>query len=162
MRPEITPDLLAYTKKFLSMHQLAWKVPKNPIRNYGVVTTIVLHREGQFQTELVIAHPNSMPWKGEHCHPLVDSIEVEVSNCKGLTRNGEPVIAPDVVFGGRYLVHLAPTDLHGSKDNSKGISLLSHQKWTIGTEPTSVGENWSGCPVSDEHENILTEGSVAT
>lgn len=158
VRPEITPDLLAYTKKFLTMHQVAWHVPKErAIRNYGTVTTIVLHRDGQFQTELVISHPQAPAWPGEHCHPQVDSIEVALFDCKGLTRNGELVEKPDAVYAGRYLVHLRPDDLHGSKFSEDGISLLSCQKWAEGILPTSVGENWAGTPVSDEHENILAE-----
>lgn len=154
MRPEITPDLLEYTKRFLDMPQTAWKVPELAIRNYGTVTTIVLHREGALQTELVISHPDSKEWPGEHCHPEVDSIEVEVYDCHGLTRNGEVVTKPDLVYNGRYLVHLLPTDYHGSKANKNGISLISCQKWLNGN-PTSVGESWKGLPVSDEHSKIL-------
>lgn len=155
MRPEITPDLLDYTKRFLGLPQTAWNVPENPIRNYGVVTTISLHREGQFQTELVISHPETPEWPGEHRHPNVDSIEVEVFDCKGLTRNGEPVTKPDVRFEGRNLVHLLPTDFHGSKAAKEGIALLSCQKWLNGVEPSSVGLDWIGEPVHENHENLI-------
>lgn len=157
-RPEIPYDLLTYAKKFLNAPQTAWNVSDQPIRNYGVVTTIILDRESQFQTELVIAHPNTAAWPGEHRHPNVASVEVEIFNCKGLTRNGEPITKPDVVYDGRYLVYLAPEDFHGSKDNTEGISLLSFQKWLNGVPPTSVGEDWLGEPVADEHENLLSEG----
>lgn len=156
-RPEIPADLLEYTRKFLDMQQRGWRVPDFPIRDYGVVTTIVLHREGVFQTELVIAHPKTAEWPGEHCHPNVASIEVEVFDCKGLTRNGAPIEKPDLVHEGRYLVYLAPDDYHGSKNNENGISLLSCQKWLNGVEPSSVGLDWKGAPVADAHENLLQE-----
>lgn len=156
-RPEITKDLLEYTKNFLTSFVTSWKVPVAPIRNYGPVTTIVLHREGQFQTELVIAHPKNSKWPGEHHHPNVDSIEVEIYNCIGLTRNGVPVTKPDLTFEGMHLVHLAPNDLHGSKQTESGISLLSCQKWLRGIAPSSVGLDWAGTPVADEHGNLLAE-----
>lgn len=157
-RPEITPDLLAYTKRFLDMSQTAYQVPDKPIRNFGSVTTIILHREGQFQTELVISHPGP-EWPGEHCHPNVDSIEVEVFDCKGLTRNGEAITKPDAVHNGRYLVHLAPTDYHGNKANLNGISLLSCQKWLNGVDPSSVGLDWHGEPVHAAHANLIAEAT---
>jgi hypothetical protein len=156
-RPEITPDLLAYAKGFIDMKQWEYEAPDNPIRNYGSVTTIVLHREGQFQTELVISHPNSPEWPGEHRHPNVDSIEIEVYDCHGLTRNGEVVTKPDLVHHGRYLVHLLPTDLHGSKANLNGISLLSCQKWLNGVAPSSVGLDWAGVPVHAKHSDLIAE-----
>lgn len=155
MRPEITPDLLAYAKRFIGMAQSEYKVPENPIRDYGTVTTIVLHREGQFQTELVISHPNSPEWPGEHRHPNIDSIEVEVFDCHGLTRNGEVVAKPDLVYEGRYFVHLLPTDFHGSKASRHGISLLSNQKWLNGVKPSSVGEDWDGKTITEAHEQLI-------
>ena len=154
-RPEIPTDLAEYAKRFVSMKQAEYRAPEKPIRNYGAVTTIVLHREGQFQTELVISHPGSPEWPGEHRHPNVDSIEIEVYDCHGLTRNGEFVTKPDFVHEGRYFVHLSPNDFHGSKSNENGISLLSCQKWLNGVEPSSVGTDWEGEPVHEAHRNLL-------
>jgi hypothetical protein len=154
-RPEITPDLLEYTKRFLTLNQVRWAIPERPIRHFGVVTTIVLHREGQYQSELVIALPETDKWPGEHRHPDVDSIEVAVWDCDDLTRNGEPVHGPDLIYRGRGLVHLLPTDFHGSKATQDGISLISCQKWLNGVEPSSVGLNWIGHPVHDVHENLI-------
>lgn len=155
MRPEIAPDLLAYAKRFIDMRESEYQVPDKPIRVYGSVTTIVLHREGQFQTELVISHPGSPEWPGEHRHPNVDSIEVEIFDCHGLTRNGEFVTKPDLVYEGRYFVHLSPNDYHGSKANVNGISLLSCQKWLNGVEPSSVGLDWDGEPVHEKHAELI-------
>jgi hypothetical protein len=157
-RPAITPDLLEYTRRFLTLNQVRWLIPERPIRHFGVVTTIVLHRQGQYQTELVIALPETDRWPGEHRHPHVDSIEVAVWDCDDLTRNGVPVRVPDLIYRGRGLVHLLPTDWHGSKATEHGISLLSCQHW-IDREPSSVGLDWEGQPVHAAHHELI-EGTL--
>lgn len=151
-RPPCDPELLAYAKAFVDRPYSGYIVPegRGTIFAHETVTTIVLDRQGQFQVELVIIHPDAPSWPGEHRHPHVDSIEIEVNDCKGVTRNGVLVDRPDWVHNGRYLVHLAPTDFHGVRSKPNGSSLLSVQKW-IGMSPSSVGMDWEGEPVHSSH-----------
>lgn len=150
--------LLYYATRMVDDFKWGLPTPASPslILAHDSVTTMVLHKTYDelgkcwFQTELVIMHPNAAPWPGEHRHPHVDSIEIELFDCLNCTRNGEVVEFPDFVYHGRNMVHLLPTDFHSAPFKPNGSALLSCQCWHD-MEPTSVGMDWLGEPVSHAH-----------
>ena len=150
MNSQPNPELVAYLHSILLTPMCDLK-PKL-VTAHDLVTTMVLHRSHNFQAELVILHPSDKVWNGEHRHPNVDSIEVDLYDCCGLTRNGKVVETPDFVLCGKPCVWLKPTDFHGITQKLSGDSLLSVQMWLNGVRPTSVGFDWEGAPVSDGHK----------
>jgi hypothetical protein len=127
------------------------------------VITQVIFRYDRFQVELVILRGDST-WPGEHRHPDVDSVEVDLNNSVVFTKNGEKRNTPDfqvpVQIGQvtQYCncVRLLPTDSHGICEVAPGgAAILSVQEWLNGVAPSSVGLNWDGVPVSFGHQNQL-------
>lgn len=155
--PNVSSELLDYVGGMLDVYDPSWYlwsgIPEDGtvILAHQSVTTIVLHRDGQFQTELVIMHPNAPEWPGEHRHPHVESIEGALYDCLGVTKNGAVVTRPDGKLGHIPLVHLAPTDWHRSPSKPHGSALLSFQRWADGYSPTSVGLDWEGEPSHPSH-----------
>jgi hypothetical protein len=152
-RPEIDPELLQYAKDTVDRRMSQFLIPdsSSTVMSNESVTTIVLHRKGAFQTELIIMHPGAPKWPGEHRHPDVDTVEIEVVRFDWVSRNGEKLARPDFVYNGRYLVHLGPDDYHAVQAKPHGAALLSCQKWLNGVAPTSVGLNWEGAAVHPSH-----------
>lgn len=151
---------------FVTMAQFSGEV-----RVHEKVTTYTLFRFPPFQVELVLLNPET-EWPGEHRHPNVDTVEVDLNNAVVFTKNGEvrsnpdftvPVeISPGLVVSCNC-VRLLPTDLHGiSKVSEKGAAILSVQKWLNDLHPTSIGLDWSGKPTCEGHaKQIAAEvGSV--
>jgi len=149
----MSPELQEYTKTVLSAG--LWQLSPMDIMHHESVTTMVLHRYGCFQTELVIGHPNAKEWPDEHNHPNVDSVEVSLFNCSGFIRNGAVVNEPDFIVNGRACVILNHNDKHKVPVVKNGFCLLSIQQWLNGKEPTSVGLDWEGEPVSEGHKAQL-------
>jgi hypothetical protein len=129
------------------------------------VITFNLFRYKRFQVELVLLRGSS-EWPGEHRHPDVDSVEVDLNNSVVFIKNGERRHSPDFqvpvkINAGKLVqmcncVRLLPTDLHGiSKVRDRGAAILSVQEWLNGKEPMSVGLNWDGVPVSFGHKAQL-------
>lgn len=133
----------------------------NPVAvyNFGQVVSLVLYRKAPFQAELFIVVPGG-GFPEEHRHPNVDSFEVDMFGDIALTVNGKP---GEPVFTNRSdgsdkplsFTRVRPTDFHGANSIKNGGSFLSIQHWLNGVEPTSVGLNWEGTPVSEEHSNLL-------
>lgn len=132
-----------------------WYPPysEHTITSYGTVTTMILHRHPPFQMELIIMHPGAPPWRGEHRHPNVDSIEVALYECINFTKNKE-VAKADYYWRGRPCVRLRPADWHGTPYMPLGASLLSFQHWLNNKPMASVGLDWEGEPVSDVQANL--------
>lgn len=149
------------------LHQplaLTTVAPGGVLWHESVITT-TLFRYHQFQVELVVLRGNS-EWPGEHRHPDVDSVEVDLNNSVIFTKNGEKRSTPDFsvpvkLNGGSLLtqchcVRLLPTDLHGIAEvKPGGAMILSVQEWLNGVAPLSVGLNWDGIPVSYGHQAQL-------
>lgn len=158
---DIPTDVLDYAKRLLD-NPLLYLVPigrEIPTLCHDTVSTAVVHREGQFQAEIVLSHPGAPEWPGEHCHPDVDSVEVGIYNTGNLTREGENVTEADFIYNGFPLVYLDHTCRHGAKFKDRGFLLLSIQKWLNGVPPTSVGLNWHGEPVHESHARQQKENS---
>jgi hypothetical protein len=119
--------------------------------DYGSVLSQILFRSGQFQAELFMIRPN-IGFPRDHRHPDVDSIEYCMSERVPLFVNGDD-LSNGVGNWGR-LYHVGPDDWHRVGDVPNGGTFLSLQKWN-GRAPTSVGLNWEGTPVSEEHRRLL-------
>ncbi len=133
---------------------LPWKT-----YHYGPVHSLVLYRDSPFQAELFILDPGVV-FPRQHRHPDVDSYEYIVSEHVPLIINGRDVSRIGTVgdvtnYGAKYQVR--STDWHGVGDVPKGGAFMSFQMWKNGREPTSVGKNWQGAPVSEIHKALLRE-----
>lgn len=129
--------------------------------NYGPVSSVVLHRDPPFQAELFILAPG-LGFPRAHRHPDVDSVELVVSDYIPFFVNGRDVTRVDGLrecittnYGAKYSV--GAEDWHSVGDVPKGGAFMSFQMWLNGVMPTSVGLNWTGTPVSDEHRRLLRQ-----
>ena len=130
------------------------KVIKNNLSFSDGVIGFVLHRDGQFQTQLFIVQPNFVV--PNHIHPNVDSFEVALHGAT-LSHSGVTVLSPahDVPGGSIYVNH---NDWHGGFASEDGGCFLSVQKWLNNVPPTSVENDWSGDTMGPEHDSkIITK-----
>ena len=132
--------------------------------DFGQVTSLVLYRQPPFQVELInVIAGGGFPV--EHRHPNVDSYEVHFCGDTPLTVNGKPAkMRPmrrpsDVsrLLPPLYVARIKSTDWHGADNIKVGGSFFSVQEWLNGVEPSSVGFDWEGQPVSMQHERLLNE-----
>jgi len=145
-------------------------VPYDGVHDFGTdICSIVLHKFGQYQTELFVAprewntttkprNNNFTDLKGakkmeQHRHPNVDSFEVPLCGNIDFFKNGEPVAPREKVFGvspkGQSLLfgtftRILPVDWHGASFGPGGGSFMSVQHWLNGVVPSSVGMDWEG------------------
>ena len=155
----IKDDLHAYAERVVAMALPA------PImeRGYGPVHSALLHREGEFQTELVRVAPGAeLP---QHRHPGVDSIECPLEGFIRFRIGGEDPYATVsderlARFAIGKLVRIAGKAWHSGKAGPEGAVFLSMQRWT--GEQVLIGERWEGATVSEEHASLAqaTEGFV--
>ena len=127
-------------------HQLC--VPaRAPLRYCDGLRGIVLHREGQFQTQLFIVDPDkTIP---EHLHPTVDSYEVYMYGMTFTNGDRQVVTEEDAVKPDEYgfpvhrykIMRIRPTDWHGGTASKNGGAFMSIQHWLKG-QPTSIGLDW--------------------
>lgn len=160
-------DLLKFANWFLSQPIGFMTIPRGGgVRNYGVVTSLVVFRQGQYQVELFTADPTKGSIPEDvffHRHPHVDSFELHVTGDLEFRLNGAAVQRTDrfepptgVPLGTKPLVRVRPEDWHGAISHDKnGFAFFSIQKWADGIEPTSVGLDWDGLPPSAEHAELL-------
>lgn len=129
------------------------------VYDFGDVRSVVLYRSGAFQAELFIVKPGGK-FPDEHRHPNVDSYEVHVWGDIPLFVNGQPAAPIGLqCLDGRTvdLTRVRETDWHGAEVFVEGGAFLSLQYWLNGIEPTSVGLDWEGNPVSTVHELGLSK-----
>lgn len=155
--------LTDYLKWFLRQPlALATLAPRTgtTVMDHSSVATLCLHREGQYQVELVLMKPGSPEWPGEHRHPNVDSYEVAVFYPMPFKKNGLLLSGPELVVTVGAIkcdcVRLFPTDWHGALSPPYGAAILSVQKWQNHIVPTSVGLDWDGEPTTEGHKCQLT------
>lgn len=120
----------------------------------GVVSSVVLHRDGEFQAELFSSVPTEpVGFFPEHRHPNVDSIEVYLSGQIGFTIRGRRLVTDEQLStpaedgtsrAHGSIVRIRPTDYHGATVGPLGGSFLSIQRWLNGIQPTSIGLDWEG------------------
>ncbi len=103
-------------------------------------TAFCMYRNGQFQVELYLVHPQ--PSVPTHEHPGVEVIEVAVTNT---------------------IVNMIPVlkngQSHGSgireKANKVGYPLVSIQQWHPKLAPTTVAAQWKGKTVGPKQEALI-------
>lgn len=103
-------------------------------------TAFCMFRDGQFQVELYLVHPQ--PNVPEHEHPGVEVIEVAVTesvvNLIPVLKNGQS---------------------HGTgireKAQIKGYPLVSIQRWHPKLTPTTVAVQWKGNTVGPKQEALI-------
>lgn len=103
----------------------------------GETMSTVIHREGQYQTELFM-----IPFKIQkvefHSHPNVDTYEMYVSGDFTLSKDGVP--HPGAYcseLGKRPILKVFHNNIHGGEVRS-GACFLSFQHWLNGVKPSSV------------------------
>lgn len=158
--PSPTKELASYMDRVLG-NGIEVDPPKNNLLFTDAVTSIVLHREGQFQVEMIVARPNTeIP---EHTHDDVESFEVGFSGdleffVKGIQTNFFRSAAPNGTS--RDLGRFMPVPqgmIHGGRSGPNGAVFLSVQRWREGLVPTHVGINWTGPTVGKEHHGLVRQ-----
>lgn len=160
---ESVPDLYQFAVDFIN-GKFAWLpcVPREGVICFGSVISLVLYREPPFQVELIIT-PYMDSGFTEHRHPDVDTIEYPLCGDGDIYVNGKPTVTPKqkkLWMAGKLpscLVPILHQDWHYGQ-NSKPSAFISFQKWLNGVQPTSVGINWEGSPISDVHKELINNG----
>ena len=145
-------DLEKYLKWVVNNVNLSpWSVIKNNLSFADGVIGFVLHREGQFQTQLFIVEPNVVI--PDHIHPNVDSFEVAIH---GMTfrHYGMTILTPESDSAGSS-IYVHRNDPHGGGSCDDGGCFLSVQQWLNGVPPTSVGNDWDGDTMGPQHDSKI-------
>lgn len=158
--------LKAYHDWFFTMPIAGLLLPKFGVTDYDDLVSLVVHRDGQFQTELFIV-PRKWSFDEEHRHPDIDSFEVHLAGEIGFHIDGKPVsaeadikgIAPNgmSLMAGRSL-RVYPNTWHGASVGEGGGAFFSIQHWLNGVPPSSVGKCWEGPAVNDLHLKMVSHG----
>lgn len=161
--PLETGDVLAaYLRWFLTNGPSCPMVPANGLVFFGNGPGIVLHRDGQFQTQLFFGLPNTKIPK--HRHPNVDSIEVHIGPCDLFFYvEGIPAIPHEFLHHERNGVsrwwgrgvRVRPNQSHHLEVGPGGGAFLSSQHWLNGRRPSSVDLDWDGDPMEAGHAEAL-------
>lgn len=103
-------------------------------------TSVALFRQGRFQVELYLIHPN--PMVPVHEHPGVEVIKVRLSNRK------YPYLSNTLHAG----------ESHGAgvrlEAEERGYPLLAIQHW-LTREPTTIASMWKGKTVGPKQEGLI-------
>lgn len=119
------------------MNTRALNTPNEHPTNFnGMLSGVVLFRQGQYQVQLFNVQPNCVI--EPHIHPNVDSFEVFVGG--DIDFMCDDVWYTQTLLGDR--IRVTPSSWHGGKFGPRGGCFLSIQKWQNGITPTSVGDDW--------------------
>ncbi len=146
---------------YVPFNKAVWKIED--------VTSLVIHRNPPFQTQLFIAQPNTIV--PEHIHPNVDSIEVYVGGDLHFSHSGKYVFDKETVsenkehpFGialtRNAIVRVKPNDIHGGYSGSSGAAFLSIQHWLNGVTPHCVAADYEGVVMGPDHLNKVICGNA--
>lgn len=153
--PDFDP-LIAYGHWFMEQGPSVPLSPIDGVTRVGNFSGLVLHRSGQFQTQMWICDPGSVI--PEHSHPNVDSIQLYVSGSLNLFVRDLVEAAPNGTSiqlrerGGNARV--LPGQGHSAKIGPMGACFLTFQHWLV-DPPSSVEMDWVGEALSDEHRRQL-------
>jgi hypothetical protein len=151
---EIRDDLHAYAEGITKRFRMLATAPACGLASFSEapVQTLIMHRDGAFQTELCMFGPGVIV--PEHHHPGVDSIEWLVAGSLRFKVNGQyPEYARALRGRASWrfaAVRINEADLHTVEVGEKGAAFLSIQRWR-GARLTHIGDNWVGAPCSDAH-----------
>jgi quercetin dioxygenase-like cupin family protein len=153
-------DLMNYTKEFLAGNG---PIPISVFAGVSFVgdfAQLVLHRQGQFQTQLCLCKPDAeIP---EHSHPNVESVLIYVTGEIDLKIGGQKVYEPGSIHetesGGcsqnRHHGYIAAGQPHSAKIGPAGGAFITCQRWIQG-EPQTVEMDWQGPALSTEHAEAI-------
>jgi hypothetical protein len=124
------------------------------------ISGLTLWRDQQFQVQLFICAPGTVIT--EHSHPNVDSYEGIMSGEVDFYIAGQQTIEPRFFAANKQghskgygtAARVRPGAPHHAIIGKEGGSFLSIQHWLKG-EPTHVGDDWEGKPVSKEHADRI-------
>ena len=166
--PQTPQSLAGFVRYFLGLNFGVLRAVA--FYDYGSVVSYVIYRGGRFQAEFFSLQPGP-GFPRQHRHPDVDSVEFILSRhvpliinsadvsgldgCGGRLGIAMPEAADSVNAGTLYPV--LSTDWHGVGDVPDGGAFISLQEWMNAREPTSVGLNWEGTPVSLKHRAMLRQ-----
>lgn len=154
MADEVTKEtpLLKYFAERMSFPMHTLQPAFDGVHKYGPMLGLVLHREGQFQTELFIV-PKEVELLEFHNHPNVDSYEMHLAGDFTFQSHGVDYINPNAVetLGDKTFVDVPSEHVHGVLFRGPG-AFISFQYWKNGVKPSSVGEDFE---VDHKNENHL-------
>lgn len=136
-------NLQEYFVSVMEMPFMGLNSPPLGITISGRTVSVILHRVGQFQTELFIVPPD-IEQVEMHTHPNVDSFEMELTGHFDLKVKGERFHATNdnnYELKDRITVNIPHDHVHGG-DIKNGASFLSFQHWLNGVKPTSVATDY--------------------
>lgn len=144
----IRDDLHDYAAEVLA--RMDTYVMAQPIdqADFGRFDTMVVHRAGRLQVELVRIKSNVLI--PPHRHPGVDSIDLLVGgNVVGFDIDEQHF---DRFVKGMGL-RIPASARHGGATGRFGVIFLSCQRWD--REPDFIAKRWVGDPVNQHHERML-------
>tara|TARA_B100000902_G_scaffold112367_1_gene113582 strand:+ start:1762 stop:2280 length:519 start_codon:yes stop_codon:yes gene_type:complete len=144
-------DLEVYLKWVVENVSISpWSLIEKNLSFADGVVGLVVHRDGQFQTQLFTVEPNvSIP---NHRHPNVDSYEVAM-NGMTFTHSGRTI--PFKIMRPGMAIYVDHDDLHEAYTLESGGCFLSVQQWLNGVSPTSVGNDWTGDTMGPQHDSNI-------
>lgn len=135
----------------------AMNAPLTRCKDFGGVQAGILHRDKNFQIELIVVQPNV--WIPEHVHPGTDTIEYPISGHVRFVINGKELF--EGYDDDRFLsfskgkgVRINQGDVHAGQTLPMGAMFLSIQRWDS-KQPDHIGNNWLGAGVSETHHKII-------
>jgi hypothetical protein len=170
MEPNLTDALDFYydwiTKKTPS---IGWVPFENPIWQVENVTSVLIHRENQFQTQMFIVQPNTII--PEHTHPNVDSIEIYVGGEIQFSHKGKFVTEKktciknkesscNTAFLRGQTIRVKPNDIHGGVIGKQGGVFYSVQHWLNDVKPHCVAADYIGKTMGSHHLDQVKSGQA--
>lgn len=159
-----------YCKWFLThTSPMGWIPFDNPVWQVEDVTSVLMHREGQFQVQMFIMPPHTII--PEHTHPNVDSIEVYVGGQLHFSHKGELIISEDECIEDPEcefhlpkkrgtLIRVCPNDVHGGYSGENGGVFFSIQHWLNNVKPHCVAADYIGKTMGPRHLESVKFGDA--
>ena len=159
-----------YCSWFLTnANPIGWIPFNKPIWQIENVTSVLMHREGQFQVQMFIVPPHTII--PEHTHPNVDSIEVYGGGQINFSHSGKLVVSEDKCiedvespFGlpklYKQLIRVKPDDLHGGFFGENGGVFFSVQHWLNNVKPHCVAADYIGKTMGPHHLKAVKFGDA--
>tara|TARA_R100000353_G_C6413001_1_gene170976 strand:- start:29 stop:556 length:528 start_codon:yes stop_codon:yes gene_type:complete len=160
---EFNDELTSFLEWYLDAGLRIFVPHENFVHFVEGVTGLTIYRVDEFQVQLFTATPNTVI--PSHTHPNVDSYEVALSGMEFYLN--DKVVLPrwyadlkasncDLSTSHYEVVRVLPDCPHSAKAGKNGGSFMSVQRWLNGVEPTSVGNDWDGKTMGDNHNHQVT------
>jgi len=144
-------DLEVYLKWVVENVSISpWSLTESHLTFIDGVVGYVIHREGQFQTQLFGVQPNVII--PNHHHPNIDSYEVAMH---GVTFIHSGRTIPSKIMRPGMAIYVDHDDLHEAYTLENGGCFLSVQQWLNDVPPTSVETDWSGDTMGPQHDSNI-------